>query len=126
MIEILLEYGGVIFAAVGIICLFLEAFEAFRGKSNTKLSFAGLACLTVSVIGFLVTDVILRDADIPKFVSIIWLVLLWAYLVCNIVSAVIISRKKRVDKSAQQDEQDTTDELSDEQKEQNVDVDDKQ
>lgn len=98
MIEKILEYGGVIFAAVGIICLFLEAFAIFKRDSNPKLTIAGLVFLAISVIGFLITDVILREADIPYFLTIIWIALLWVYLICNLVSALLVSRKKRMDK----------------------------
>lgn len=98
MIDKILEYSGVIFAAVGIICLFLEAFEAFKKKYNSKLTITGLVFLTVSVIGFIVTEILLRDADIPSFVIVVWIVLLWGYLICNIVSAVLVTRKNKIAK----------------------------
>lgn len=103
MIEKIMEYGGLIFAAVGIICLFLEAFEAFKRKANSKLTVAGLICLTVSVVGFIVTEIILRDADVSYFFTVAWIALLWAYLVCNLVSALIVSRKNRAEKRRQQE-----------------------
>lgn len=103
MIEKILDYSGIIFAAVGIICLFLEAFATFKRKSNTKLMNAGMICLAVSVIGFIVTDVILRDSGIPSFVTMLWIALLWAYLICNFVSALLISRKKRREKNQVQE-----------------------
>lgn len=98
MIEKILEYGGVIFAAVGIICLFLEAFAIYKRDSNPKLTIAGLVFLAISVVGFIITDVILHDADVPYFLTIIWIVLLWVYLICNLVSALLVSRKKRIAK----------------------------
>lgn len=105
MIENLLEYGGIIFAAIGIICLFLEAFEAFKRKYNSKLTIAGLVFLTVSIIGFIVTEIILRDADVSYFFNIAWIALLWAYLICNLVSALLVSRKNRAAKHQQQADQ---------------------
>ena len=114
MIEKILDYSGIIFAVVGNIWLFLEAFATLKRKSNPKLVIAGMVCLAVSVIGFIVTDVILRDAGIPSYVTAIWIALLWAYLICNLVSAVIISRKKRLNKG-QEDEQDVDGEQTDEQ-----------
>lgn len=120
MIEKILEYGGIIFAAVGILCLFLEAFETFKRKSNSKLTIAGLVLLTVSVIGFLVTDVILHDADVPYFLTIIWIALLWAYLICNIVSAALVSRKKRIAKRQEEQAAETSDEQNEATEEQVV------
>lgn len=114
MIEKILDYSGIIFAVVGIICLFLEAFATLKRKSNPKLVIAGMVCLAVSVIGFIVTDVILRDAGIPSYVTAVWIALLWAYLICNLVSAVIISRKKRLNKG-REDEQDVDGLQTDEQ-----------
>lgn len=104
MIEKILEYGGVIFAAVGILCLFLEAFAIFKRDSNPKLTIVGLVFLGISVIGFLITDVILREADVPYFLTIIWIAFLWVYLICNLVSAVLVSKSKRADKRKEQNE----------------------
>lgn len=105
MIEKILEYSGLIFAAVGIICLFLEAFETFKRKANSKLTIAGLVFLTVSVIGFIITEVILRESDVSYFFTVTWIALLWVYLICNIVSAALVSRKKRSQKRSQNGEQ---------------------
>lgn len=113
MIEKILDYSGIIFAAVGIVCLFLEAYATFKRKSNTKLMIAGLVCLAVSVIGFIVTEVILREADVPAFIAVIWIALLWAYLICNLVSALLTSRRNRAEKNQlQQDEEDTEQNIS--------------
>lgn len=106
MIEKILEYGGVIFAAVGIICLFLEAFAVIKRKTNPKLVIAGIVCLTVSVVGFLVTEVILHDKDTSPIFTLVWVLLLWAYIICNLVSALLISRKNRLANNQPQDEQD--------------------
>lgn len=95
MIEKVLEYGGLIFAAVGILCLFLEAFTTFKRDHNPKLTIAGMVFLAVSVIGYVVTEVILKNADIPAFVTVIWIALLWVYLICNLVSSLLVSRHNR-------------------------------
>lgn len=95
MIEKILDYSGIIFSVIGIICLFLEAFATFKRKSNTKLMIAGMIFLAVSVIGSIITGVILREKDVPYLFTIIWIALLWAYLICNIVSAFLTSRRKR-------------------------------
>lgn len=108
MIDKILDYSGIIFAAVGIVCLFLEAFATFKRKSSPKLVIAGMVCLAVSVIGFIVTEVILREADIPSFVTVIWIALLWVYLVCNLVSAVLVSRHNRLEKRQQTNDEENS------------------
>lgn len=101
MIEKLIEWGGVIFAAVGILCLFLEAFATFKREKNPKLTVVGMIFLAVSVIGFVVTELILRDKDIPMIFTILWIAFLWIYIVCNFVSAFLTSRHNKAEKRMQ-------------------------
>lgn len=117
MIEKVLDYGGIIFAAVGIICLFLEAFAIFKRESNPKLTIVGLVFLAVSVVGFIVTDVIMRESDVPYFFTIIWIGLLWAYLICNFVSALLVLRKKRAEARNEEELQVAATEAEDEEDE---------
>lgn len=102
MIEKILEWGGIIFVVIGIICLFLEAFACLRRKSNPKLTIAGMVFLVVSVVGYIVTEILLRDKKVPVVFSVIWIALLWMYLICNTISAITIARKNRMEKRAQQ------------------------
>ena len=98
MIEKLLSWGGIIFAVVGIICLFLEAFATLKRKTNPKLTIAGMVFLSVSVIGYVITELILRDKDLPIIFSIIWIAMLWMYLICNLISSMLIAKKHRAEK----------------------------
>lgn len=111
MIEKIIEYSGFIFAAVGILCLFLESLSIFKRYSISKLTIAGLVFLAISVIGFIVTHIILRDIEVSFIFTVLWIALLWAYLICNIVSAFLVSRRNRAEKRHQQqsDEYETDD-----------------
>lgn len=100
MIEKILKWGGIVFAVVGIICLFLEAFATLKRKTNPKLTIAGMIFLSISVIGYVITELILRDKDVPIIFSIIWIAFLWLYLICNLISSVLIARKHRAEKRA--------------------------
>lgn len=112
MIEKILEWGGRVFVVIGIICLFAEAFMCLRRRSNPKLTIVGMVFLAVSVIGYIITEVIMHDSDIPAFVTAVWIACLWAYLICNVISAIIIARKKRKG-IAQSDDEEANDETSD-------------
>ncbi len=102
MIEKLVDWGGIIFAAIGIICLFLEAFTTFKRDRNHKLTIVGMIFLAASVMGFVVTELILRDKNVPIFLTVVWIVFLWVYIICNIVSAMLVSRKNKADKRTRQ------------------------
>lgn len=112
MIEKILEYSGIIFAAFGIICLFLESFAAFKRKDHSKLTIAGLVFLSVSVVGFIVTEIILSSLDVSYFFTIAWIVLIWAYIACDITSMMLTSRKNRAEKRKMQTDE-TMSEASD-------------
>lgn len=105
MIEKILEWGGRILIIVGIICLFTEAFACLHRRSNPRLTVVGVVFLAISVIGYTITEFILRDQDVPVVFPIVWIAFLWAYLICNVISAFIIGRKNRnLKKSQQQNE----------------------
>lgn len=106
MIEKILKWGGLVFVVIGIICLFTEAFVCLRRKSNPVLTLIGIVLLSLSVIGYAVTELIMRDKEVSIVFPIIWIVLLWAYLICNFISAISISRKNRKAKKTQQPSQD--------------------
>jgi len=101
MIEKILEWGGRIFAVIGIICLFWEAVACLRRRSNPKLTIVGIVFLAVSVIGYAITELILRNQDVPAIFAVVWIAFLWAYLICNIISECILYRKNRAVKKAE-------------------------
>ena len=116
MIEKILEWGGIVFVVVGIVCLFWEAIVCLRRRTNPKLTIVGIVLLAISVVGYIVTELILRDMDLPVFLTAIWIAFLWAYLICNGISAVVLHRNhrsERKDDEQAKDEQ-PQDEQSDE------------
>ncbi|MCM1194908.1 MAG: hypothetical protein NC332_03140 [Firmicutes bacterium] len=103
-IDTILEWCGRIFGIVGVIFLFVEAIGSLRKRSNTKLTILSLVFLSISVIGYLLTDLILRNKNLPVIFSLLWIVFLWAYLICNLISAVSISKRTRSAKKAETEE----------------------
>lgn len=101
MIEKILQWGGTAFAIVGVVLLFLEAIGSIRKRNNTKLSILGLVFLSISLVGYLLTEVILRSQGLPVIFSCLWILFMWAYLICNLVSAIKLSRQAGQEKKAQ-------------------------
>ncbi|MDE7454552.1 MAG: hypothetical protein K2M64_01840 [Clostridia bacterium] len=101
MIEKILQWVGIIFALASIICLFWEAFSSFKRRSNLKLTTVGTVFLTVSVIGYFVTNIILSKTKVPYVFPILWIACLWGYIICNVISACIISKQNRKNKKLQ-------------------------
>ncbi len=95
MIDKILQWCGIVFGIVGVTCLFLEAIGSIRKHNNTKLSILSLVFLTVSLVGYIVTELVLRSQGLPSFFSVVWVVFLWAYLICNLVSYLKINKKNR-------------------------------
>lgn len=108
MIEKILEYSGYIFAAFGVICLVLESYAAFKRKDRSKLTIAGLVFLSISVVGFIVTEIILINVKVSYWFSVAWIVMIWAYIACNVVAILIKSRQRRLAKRNRQNESDVT------------------
>ncbi len=98
MMEKILQWCGTIFAIVGVIFLFLEAIGSIRKRSNTKLSVLALVFLSISLVGYLITEIVLRSKGLPSVFSFVWIIFLWAYLACNLASAVKISKRSRAEK----------------------------
>lgn len=101
MIEKVLQWCGIVFAVVGVVCLFLEAIGSIRKHNNTKLSILSLVFLTISLVGYIITEVVLRSKGLPSFFSVVWVVFLWAYLICNLVSYLKINKKNRALKKSE-------------------------
>ena len=98
MIDKILQWCGIVFGVVGVTCLFLEAIGSIRKHNNTKLSILSLVFLTVSLVGYIVTELVLRSKGLPSVFSFVWIIFLWAYLACNLASAVKISKRSRAEK----------------------------
>ena len=102
MIEKILQWAGTVFAIIGVVFLFIEAIGSIRRRNNTKLSILGLIFLSVSLVGYLLTEVILRAKGLPVIFSCLWLLFMWAYLICNLVSTIKLSKQVRKEKLAKQ------------------------
>ena len=72
--EKILQWCGTIFAIVGVIFLFLEAIGSIRKRSNTKLSVLGLVFLSISLVGYLITEIVLRSKGLPSVFSFVWII----------------------------------------------------
>ncbi len=114
MIEKILQWAGTAFAIIGVVFLFIEAIGSIRKHNNTKLSVLGLVFLSVSLVGYVLTEVILRAKGLPVIFSCLWLLFMWAYLICNLVSAIKLSKKVRKEKldKTQSDALDATEQIA--------------
>lgn len=102
MLEKILQWAGTVFAIIGVVFLFIEAIGSIRRRNNTKLSILGLVFLSISLVGYLLTEVILRAKGLPVIFSCLWLLFMWAYLICNLVSTIKLSKQVRKEKLAKQ------------------------
>ena len=81
MLEQILPWIGGIFAGVGVIFLFFDIINSIRKRNRRALNVAGLVVLSVGVVGYIITDIILRDSAWPPFASLIWIALFWIYVI---------------------------------------------
>ena len=99
MWEQVLPWIGGIFAGLGVIFLFFDIINSIRKRNRRALNIAGLVVLSIGVVGYVITDIILQDSAWPPFASLVWLACFWAYVVLVAIEAVgdikIHKRKKR-------------------------------
>ena len=99
MWEKFLPWIGGIFAGLGVIFLFFDIINSIRKRNRRALNIAGLVVLSVGVVGYIITDVILQDSAWPPFASLIWIALFWVYVVLVAIETVgdvkIYKREKR-------------------------------
>lgn len=81
MLEKILPWIGGIFAGLGVIFLFFDIINSIRKRNRRALNVAGLVVLAIGVVGYVITDIILKDSAWPPLASLIWIALFWVYVV---------------------------------------------
>ena len=83
MWEKLLPWIGGIFAGVGLILIFYDVISSIKRRDKTKTNIVGLILLSIAVVGYVITDLILVDSAWPPLASLIWIILFWVYVVLD-------------------------------------------
>ena len=81
--EKILPWVGGIFAAVGLILIFFDVISSIKRRDKTRTNIAGLVLLAVAVVGYVITDLILKDSAWPPLASLVWIVLFWVYVILD-------------------------------------------
>ena len=106
MWEQILRWVGGIFAGIGVIFLFFDIINSIRKRERRALNIAGLVVLSVGVVGYIITDIILQNSAWPPFASLIWIALFWVYVILIAIETVgdikVHRRNKRTEKQAEQ------------------------
>ena len=113
MWEKVLPIIGGIFAGIGIILILFDVITSIKRRDKTRTNIAGLVLLSVAVIGYLITDVILKDSSWPALASLVWIALFWAYVIidaCVTLGAIKTARrnKRKTTEAQEQTEQEQT------------------
>ena len=88
MWEQILRWVGGIFAGIGVIFLFFDIINSIRKRERRALNIAGLVVLSVGVVGYIITDIILLNSAWPPIASLIWIALFWVYVVLVAIETV--------------------------------------
>ena len=95
MLDKLLPWIGGIFAGVGIILILIDVISSIKRHDKTKTNVVGLVVLSVAVIGYVITDLILKDSAWPPLASLIWIALFWIYVILDACLTVGSIKKAR-------------------------------
>lgn len=87
-VEEILLLCGKIFAALAIVFLFYDVIASIVKRKNIKLSVCALVFLSLAAILFSVAQFILKDGIVCVILSIVALVFLMVYLVCDVFMVV--------------------------------------
>ena len=98
MWEKILPWIGGIFAGIGIILILFDIISSIKQRNKTKTNIVGLVLLSVAVIGYTITDIILKDSNWPPLASLIWIALFWAYVILDACLTMGVIKKARRDK----------------------------
>ena len=79
----LLPWIGGIFAGVGLILIFVDVISSIKRRDRTKTNVVGLVLLSIAVVGYVITDLILVDSSWPPLASLIWIILFWVYVILD-------------------------------------------
>ena len=110
----LLPWIGGIFAIIGLILIFFDVIASIKRRDKTKTNVVGLVLLSIAVVGYTITDLILKDSAWPPLASLVWIALFWVYVILDacLTMGVIkkVRREKKAKKSADlQSENETSD-----------------
>ena len=98
MWEKILPWIGGIFAGIGIILILFDIIASIKQRNKTKTNIVGLVLLSVAVIGYVITDIILKDSAWPPLASLIWIALFWAYVILDACLTMGAVKKVRRDR----------------------------
>ena len=109
MWEQILRWVGGIFAGIGVIFLFFDIINSIRKRNRRALNVAGLVVLSIGVVGYLITDIILQNSAWPPIASLLWIALFWVYVILIAVETFgdikVHRRNKRAEKQAEQNKE---------------------
>ena len=88
MLEKLLPWVGGIFAAVGLLCLVCNVIGSIHRDNRRGLNIFGLIVLLISVVGYVITDVVLKDSAWPPQASFVWIAMFWLYVILAAIGTV--------------------------------------
>ena len=91
----LLPWIGGIFAGIGLILIFFDVIASIKRRDKTKTNVVGLVLLSVAVVGYTVTDIILKDSAWPPLASLIWIAMFWAYVILDACLTLGVIKKAR-------------------------------
>ena len=108
MWEKLLPWIGGVFAVIGLILIFFDVIASIKRRDKAKTNVVGLVLLSVAVVGYVITDIILKDSAWPPFASLIWIALFWVYVILDVfVTMGTIKKVRREKRNAQSISDDT-------------------
>lgn len=98
MWEKMLPWIGGIFAVIGLILIFCDVISGIKRHDKAKTNVVGLILLSISVIGYTITDLILKDSAWPPLASLIWIALFWVYVILDGCLTLGVIKKARKSK----------------------------
>ena len=113
MLEKLLPWIGGVFAAVGVVLIFIDVVSSIKRRDKTKTNVAGLVILSVAVVGYIITDIILRGSKWPAIASLVWILLFWVYVILDACMTLGAIKKVRRSKREQQQQPTASDDQTD-------------
>ena len=117
----LLPWIGGIFAGIGLILIFFDIISSIKRRDKAKTNVAGLVVLSVAVVGYTITDLILKDSAWPPLASLVWIALFWVYVIldaCVTMGAIKKARRNKrtaATKAEQQEDKSEQQESNDQQ-----------
>lgn len=100
----ILPWIGGIFAGVGLILVFYDVITTIKRHDKTKTNVVGLVLLSIGVVGYVITDLILPAAmpdgsGWPALASLVWILLFWVYVILDAITTLgdikVAHRKKK-------------------------------